>query len=195
MNKSDKRFTTGKVGFEIESLGPIRDSMIKFKPFLLFSGERNTGKSYTAMAVYYLFAMLNNRKTMTELTSKLFDIKKIDNDLKSKRMIDVEFPENLTDELEKLYNSNINRFMAYMLGYDSFSCGVKLKLKIPLSSGATIRIIQPEGLEWDIARLDARVRELNVSEKGMPMKSFERAYDQSVKETRDLREALTEHEE
>lgn len=39
-----------------------------------------------------------------------------------------------------------------------------------------------------------RVRELKASENGMPLESFKRTYDQSVKETRNLREALTDDE-
>lgn len=153
---SNIEFPDGKICFEFEALGPIRDSTVDFKPFLLFSGESNTGKSYSAMAVYYLFFMLNNEKTIKEFTLNLFDIKKIENDLKTKKMIEIEPPENLSDELENLYNDNNNRFMAYMLGYDDFSCNVKLKLKIP-KPDAKIRITQPKGEEWNIdARLKSR---------------------------------------
>lgn len=146
MSKIEKGFTAGKIRFEIESLGPIRDSVIDFKPFLLFSGESNTAKSYTAMAVYYLLFMLNNDKSMTELASRVFDIKTIDRDLNDKKMKKIELSGNLKDELERLYNSNINRFMAYMLGYDAFSCSTKLKLAIPLD--AEILINKTNGEQW-----------------------------------------------
>ncbi|UCH93813.1 MAG: AAA family ATPase [Candidatus Aminicenantes bacterium] len=138
MNKKD--FPEGKIIFEIESLGPMRESIINFRPFLLFSGESNTGKSYTAMAVYYLFYMLDNEKIISELTPKLFNIKKIENELKSKKEIQVDFPKKLPGELEKLYNNNISRFMAYILGYDEFSCKVVLKLNIPLDTNCKIHI-------------------------------------------------------
>jgi predicted ATPase len=41
----------------------------------------------------------------------------------------------------------------------------------------------------------AQIKKLEATENGMPMDSFKRAYQQSVKETRDLREALTDDEE
>jgi predicted ATPase len=131
MNKRKKEFSPGKISFEIETLGPIRDSIVNFKPFLLFSGESNTGKSYTAIAVYYLIFMLDNEKIISELVNRLFDIKKIENDLRAKEAIALEPPEMLIDVLERLYNDNINRFMSYMLGYDDFYCNVKLKLNFP----------------------------------------------------------------
>ena len=150
MSKRKKEFPADRVSFAIEDLGPIRDSIVNFKPFLLFSGESNTGKSYTAMAVYYLLFMLNNEKIIRELTLKLFNIKKIENDLKTKKEIELELPGKLTDELEMRYNDNICPFMAYMLGYEDFTCNIKLKLKIPPTSDAKIRIIRPRGEEWSI---------------------------------------------
>ncbi|UCH93581.1 MAG: ATP-binding protein [Candidatus Aminicenantes bacterium] len=164
MNKSKKEFYPGKISFEIETLGPIRDSIVNFKPFLLFSGESNTGKSYTAMAVYYLFFMLNNGKKISELVRKFFDIKKNENDLKPKKEIELELPKRLTKELERLYNDNIGAFMAYMLGYEDFACNIKLKLKIPPISDAKIHIYitQPKGEEWRInAEIESGFPELN----------------------------------
>lgn len=129
MNKQN--FPDGKIRFEIEELGPIRDSIIDFKPFLLFSGESNTGKSYTAMAVYYLFYMLTNKDIMSKLALKFFDIEKIEKSIKPGKIIDLKFPEGFISELETLYNDNISGFLAYMLGYDDFSCKAKLKIQIP----------------------------------------------------------------
>ena len=130
MSKNNKEFPVGKINFEIETLGPIRDSIVNFKPFLLFSGESNTGKSYAAMAVYYLFFMLNNDEMISELTSKLFEIKKIGNALKPGQEIMIDLTKSAVEEAEKLFNKNISRFMAYMLGYDEFSCKVSLKLEV-----------------------------------------------------------------
>jgi predicted ATPase len=156
MSKSKKEFPADRVSFAIEALGPIRDSIVNFKPFLLFSGESNTGKSYTAMAVYYLLFMLNNEKKISELVRKYFDIKKIENDLKTKKEIELELPKRLTQELERLYNDNIGPFMAYMLGYEDFACNIKLKLKISPTSDAKIRVTRPKGEEWSInAELEA----------------------------------------
>ncbi|WP_025835575.1 AAA family ATPase [Bacteroides rodentium] len=42
----------------IESLGPVRNSRIELKPFMVFSGESGTGKSYTALLVHYIYRVL-----------------------------------------------------------------------------------------------------------------------------------------
>lgn len=44
---------TGNIEIHIENIGPIRDSRIELKPFMVFSGESGTGKSYTALLVHY----------------------------------------------------------------------------------------------------------------------------------------------
>lgn len=46
------------IELHIEELGPIHDSRIVLKPFMVFSGESGTGKSYTALLVHYLYKIL-----------------------------------------------------------------------------------------------------------------------------------------
>jgi hypothetical protein len=60
----------------------------------------------------------------------LFFSLKIDEDLKAGKTVELEFPVHLEEQIERLYNDNINRFMAYMLGNDDFSANVKLKIEI-----------------------------------------------------------------
>jgi predicted ATPase len=163
---NDREFPDGKIRFEIEALGPIRDSIVDFKPFLLFSGESNTGKSYAAMAVYYLFFMLDNEKIISELTSRLFDIEKIESDLKTKKEVELKLSTEFMDELQRLYNDNINRFMAYMLGYDNFSCKVKLTLEIPQISESKIYISlkkMKDGKYFLEEELDSSIYNWNLS--------------------------------
>ncbi|MCP5051752.1 MAG: AAA family ATPase [bacterium] len=126
MTKQEESNT--KVLFKIGSLGPIRDSVIELKPFMLFSGESNTGKSYTAIMVYYLFYMLNNEKIGTQLAKRLFDKKKISRALTTDGKATLPLPRQLAEEWARLYNKNINSFIAYMLGYEDYSCDVKLQL-------------------------------------------------------------------
>jgi predicted ATPase len=121
------------IRFEIGELGPVRDSVVDFRPFLLFSGESNTGKSYTAMAVYYLFYMLNNRKEMSELIKEIYDIDRARQELRNRGEMEFEFPD-IASILEKFYSGHISRFMSYMLGSEDFLCEVKLKLDISPST-------------------------------------------------------------
>ena len=51
---------SGTIEIHIEQLGPIRDSQIVLKPFMFFSGESGTGKSYTALLVHYIYCLLCN---------------------------------------------------------------------------------------------------------------------------------------
>lgn len=153
---NEDKFPDGKIRFEIETLGPIRDSVIDFKPFLLYVGGCNSGKSYTAMAVYYLLFMLHDEKINKKLTRSLLDLKKIERDLNSRKTVELESPQNIISELEKMYNANIHRFIGYMLGHDAFSCDVKLKLNIP-PPDATFHLAQPKGNERSIsARIESR---------------------------------------
>lgn len=128
---SKQEIPDGKISFEIEELGPIRDSIIEFKPFLLFSGESDTGKSYTASAVYFLFYMLKDKDIISQdMASSLFDIEQLEKELKAGKEIEIKFPEGFISHMEEHYNKNIERFLGYMLGDDGFSCKVKLKLEI-----------------------------------------------------------------
>jgi len=131
MNKNE--FPEIKISFEIESLGPIRDSKVHFKPFLIFSGESNTGKSYAAIAIYYLFFMLNNEKLISESTSGFFDKNQLADELNKNETVRRVIPYNFGSELERVFNKNIDQFVAYMLGYDDLSCKIKLKVTIPES--------------------------------------------------------------
>lgn len=51
---------TKTIKIYIEELGPIRDSVIELKPFMIFSGESGMGKSYTVLLVHYIYRILCN---------------------------------------------------------------------------------------------------------------------------------------
>lgn len=138
MSKKKKDMPGNRIRFEIESLGPIRDSVVEFKPFMLFSGPSNTGKSYTALCVYFLFYMLGNKGIGSELL-KIFDIEAIKKELKEGRSVDIPFPAQFNAEIERLYNEKVSRFMGSMLGIDEFQCKVKLILDIPGLENGRIR--------------------------------------------------------
>lgn len=42
----------------IDHLGPVRNSELELKPFMVFTGESGTGKSYTALLVHYVYKVL-----------------------------------------------------------------------------------------------------------------------------------------
>lgn len=46
------------IKIHINRLGPVRDSDLELKPFMVFTGESGTGKSYTALLVHYIYKVL-----------------------------------------------------------------------------------------------------------------------------------------
>lgn len=47
-----------KITIHIDQLGPVRNSDIELKPFMVFTGESGTGKSYTALLVHYVYKVI-----------------------------------------------------------------------------------------------------------------------------------------
>ena len=48
----------GRIEIHINQLGPIHDTDITLKPFMVFTGESGTGKSYAALLVHYVYKIL-----------------------------------------------------------------------------------------------------------------------------------------
>lgn len=48
-----------KITIHIDQLGPVRNSDIELKPFMVFTGESGTGKSYTSMLAHYVYRVFS----------------------------------------------------------------------------------------------------------------------------------------
>ena len=95
----------------IDKLGPITDSEIVFKPFMVFTGESGLGKSYTALLWYNLITSL------TPMRLQEFITKKINGSVK----------EELTFKFKDFrmwLNQNTAAFFGYLLGNNNFDCKV-----------------------------------------------------------------------
>ena len=95
----------------IDKLGPITDSEIVFKPFMVFTGESGLGKSYTALLWYNLITSL------TPMRLQEFITKKINGSVK----------EELTFKFKDFrmwLNQNTAAFFGYLLGNNNFNCQV-----------------------------------------------------------------------
>lgn len=95
----------------IDKLGPITDSEIVFKPFMVFTGESGLGKSYTALLWYNLITSL------TPMRLQEFITKKINGSVK----------EELTFKFKDFrmwLNQNTAVFFGYLLGNNNFNCQV-----------------------------------------------------------------------
>ena len=95
----------------IDKLGPITDSEIVFKPFMVFTGESGLGKSYTALLWYNLITSL------TPMRLQEFITKKINGSVK----------EELTFKFKDFrmwLNQNTAAFLGYLVGNNNFDCQV-----------------------------------------------------------------------
>lgn len=101
----------------IDKLGPITDSEIVFKPFMVFTGESGLGKSYTALLWYNLITSL------TPVRLQEFITKKINGSVK----------EELTFKFKDFrmwLNQNTAAFLGYLLGNNNFNCQVNYVFEI-----------------------------------------------------------------
>ena len=101
----------------IDKLGPITDSEIVFKPFMVFTGEAGLGKSYTALLWYNLITSL------TPMRLQEFITKKINGSVK----------EELTFKFKDFrmwLNQNTAAFFGYLLGNNNFNCQVNYVFEI-----------------------------------------------------------------
>ena len=55
----------------IDKLGPITDSEIELKPFMVYTGESGLGRSYTALLWYNLVTSLTPIRLQEFITMKL----------------------------------------------------------------------------------------------------------------------------
>ena len=101
----------------IDKLGPITDSEIVFKPFMVFTGESGLGKSYTALLWYNLITSL------TPMRLQEFITKKINGSVKE------EFTFKFKD-FRMWLNQNTAAFLGYLLGNNNFDCQVNYVFEI-----------------------------------------------------------------
>lgn len=95
----------------IDKLGPVSNSSIELKPFMVFTGESGLGKSYTALLLYNLFTALTS--------SRLEDFISQKNLGGTKNTILFKFK-----DFRNWLNTNTSAYLGYLLGNNSFICQV-----------------------------------------------------------------------
>lgn len=101
----------------IDKLGPITDSEIVFKPFMVFTGESGLGKSYTALLWYNLITSL----TPTRIQE--FISKKMNGSVKEELTFKIK-------DFRMWLNQNTAAFLGYLLGNNNFDCQVNYVFEI-----------------------------------------------------------------
>lgn len=95
----------------IDKLGPISNSSIELKPFMVFTGESGVGKSYTALLVYNLFTALTSSRLEDFISQKTLG--------GTKNVIQFKFK-----DFRNWLNTNTSAYLGYLLGNDGFGCRV-----------------------------------------------------------------------
>lgn len=101
----------------IDKLGPITDSEIVFKPFMVFTGESGLGKSYTALLWYNLITSLTPMRLQEFITKKITGSVKEELTFKFK-------------DFRMWLNQNTAAFLGYLLGNNNFDCQVNYVFEI-----------------------------------------------------------------
>lgn len=95
----------------IDKLGPIQNSEIEFKPFLVYTGESGLGKSYTALLWYNLLTAMTSERLSEFVSMKSNGSQKDELALKIK-------------DYRVWLNNNTSAFLGYLLGNTNFDCEV-----------------------------------------------------------------------
>lgn len=101
----------------IDKLGPITDSEIVFKPFMVFTGESELGKSYTALLWYNLITSLTPTRIQEFISKKMNGSVKEELTFKFK-------------DFRMWLNQNTAAFLGYLLGNNNFDCQVNYVFEI-----------------------------------------------------------------
>lgn len=95
----------------IDKLGPIQNSEIEFKPFLIYTGESGLGKSYTALLWYNLLTAMTSERLSEFIRMKSNGSQKDELTLKFK-------------DFRTWLNQNTSAYLGYLLGNTNFDCAV-----------------------------------------------------------------------
>ena len=95
-----KRKDSERITLAVKDFGPIAEATVELRPFTVFVGASNTGKSYLAILLYALHAFFRNRSLHTPASPEQLEIirrwlKQVPEAGHGKRNMDVELPEHI----------------------------------------------------------------------------------------------------
>ncbi|MDR0894937.1 MAG: AAA family ATPase [Prevotellaceae bacterium] len=109
----------------INQLGPIRNSVLELKPFMVFSGESGLGKSYAAFLVHYLYLLC----TKSDRLVSFFDDKiPMVKEALRKPETDKVILRISTIELLEWINKDAIRYLSYLIGNRYFTGDVRFEI-------------------------------------------------------------------
>lgn len=112
----------------IEQFGRLRNSELVIYPLMVFSGESGLGKSYVALLSHYFYEILNNRERLNHF----FNVPERDyNRLSPNYKNEGEALHFSKKELEEWLAEDAIRYVGYMIGNDSLSGKITVRLPWP----------------------------------------------------------------
>ncbi|SNU03319.1 Predicted ATPase [Prevotellaceae bacterium MN60] len=110
----------------INKLGAIRDSKLKLKPLMLFSGESGLGKSYAAFLIHYLYFLLSDSNDRLKLffSDHNYDFESIFDNVKSGSSILTIPKKDVFDWL----NRDAISYIGYLIGNEDFMGDIEIKI-------------------------------------------------------------------
>ncbi len=118
------------IQIKINKLGPISNSSIEIKPFMIFSGNSGLGKSYTAFLVHYIKAVLNFKGAENTRLAE-FVKKRSDNlNLVFNKSEGEVFSFSIL-ELCKFLKEDFKTYLHYLIGSDAINVDIDIDLGIP----------------------------------------------------------------
>lgn len=129
----------------IENLGPIKDSEIDFRQFIIYTGDSGLGKSYTAMLWYYFLKTLSSEFLIDFIRNK-YQSKTIG---EQRISLSIQF-----SELRKYINQGVARYIGSLIGNTNFMCSVVFEMGIPDDERINLSVVSPQG-ENDVSTFHA----------------------------------------
>ena len=115
-----------QIDIKIYELGAIRDSSLKLKPLVLFSGESGLGKSYAAFLIHYLYFLLSDSSDRLKLffSDQNYNFESIFDNVQSGSQILTIPKKNVFDWL----NKDAVTYIGYLIGNEDFSGSVEIRI-------------------------------------------------------------------
>jgi len=113
-----------QIDIKINELGAIRDSSLKLKPLMLFSGESGLGKSYAAFLIHYLYYLLSESGDRLELFFRDYNYNFesiLDNAQSGSQILTI--PKK---EVFDWLNKDAISYIGYLIGREDFSGSVEI---------------------------------------------------------------------
>jgi predicted ATPase len=112
--------------FKINELGPIKNTQFEFKPYCIFTGESNLGKSYSAFLIAAFFKLIEEEHFKV-FVDDLYDFTKLSKTIAEGKSDTILFERKGFQEY--LYK-NIPQQIAYLTGNELFDCDVEVETEL-----------------------------------------------------------------